>query len=183
MTFLGEGLQDQHLLSDRDYRRDYRDYRKIGVSDEVQNKRQVQRFNLKINSNSLGLGHSSDTGWLMTSCCRAVRYASLSWTLLWHGSSESRWPCRSFCRLCGTLRSAGGPGGTGCVAAAPPRKFSTFSCKHPPPHGQRRRRGGDKKETDLYLFLNFFFYDKKLKCVCVRACVCYNYLCSFWCLN
>lgn len=53
---------------------------------------------------------------------RGVLSASPSWTSPWPGSSESPWPFRSSCLLCGTPPSAGGPAGTGCAAAAPPRR-------------------------------------------------------------
>lgn len=90
---------------------------------------------------------------------RAARCASPSWTLLWRGSSGSRWPCRSSCRRCGTRRSAGGPAATGCGVAAPPRKFWMSRRESPPPRLllEEREQEKEKQETDLFFFVCFLF--------------------------
>ena len=113
----------------------------------------------------------------MTSRCRAARCASLSSTSLWRGSSESRWRCRSSCRLCGTRLSAGGPGGTDCAAAAPQRRSLTSSYHgnrlyHPPRPGEQEEEEPEK-ETDVDLFFMRQTEECARVCACVCVCVCF----------
>lgn len=125
--------------------------------------------------------------WWILWLCRADRCASPSWTSLWPGSSESPWPCRFSSRLCGTRRSAGEPGGTGCAAVAPLRR-SSMSSNYGNHLLMNRKRAGDQRKR--LMFICFFFYGKNWRgcvCVCVWMCVCvcvcvyvrFNYLCSF----